>query len=208
MITKEAIVRWIRRFAALIAENKVFLTELDAAIGDADHGVNMDRGFTEVVAKLPGWESQDISGVLKGVGMALLSKVGGASGPLYGTLFMRFSMAVAGKTELTDADFLLGLSEGVKGIQQRGSALPGEKTMVDALLPAVQALREALEQGADGCAALSRAAAAAEAGATATIAMQAMKGRASYLGVRSIGHQDPGAVSAYLLLKAATEAVC
>jgi len=208
MITQEQMTEWMRRFAASIADNKAYLTELDAAIGDGDHGINMDRGFSEVMVKLPAFAGQDIGALLNGVGMTLLSKVGGASGPLYGTLYMRFSRVAAGKTELTVAEFVDGLVAGVVGIQQRGSARLGEKTMVDVLLPSVIALQAAVDGGAELCPALQAAVQVAADGMRATIPMQATKGRASYLGPRSIGHQDPGATSAYLLIKAACAAVC
>ena len=208
MVDKAQILTWIRLYAAEIAANKTYLTDLDAAIGDADHGINMDRGFGEVLGKLPVLEAQDVTAILKGTGMTLLSKVGGASGPLYGTLFMRMGLCSAGKETLTDEEFLAGLTAGVEGIQQRGSARLGEKTMVDALAPAVETLRSQLAAGASLCAALQAAATAAQAGMEATVALQATKGRASYLGARSIGHQDPGATSAYLLLKTAAEAFC
>ena len=206
-MTREQVLEWVRRYAAAIAAHKEQLTELDAALGDGDHGVNMDRGMSEVLLKLPGLEGRDIGAVLNAVGMTLLSKVGGASGPLYGTFFMRFSKESGGKLELSGAEFLAGLAAGVHGIQQRGSAQAGEKTMVDALLPAVAALRAALAAGDDLAAGLQAAAAAAQAGAAGTVPMQATKGRASYLGPRSVGHQDPGATSAALLLIAAAEAV-
>ncbi len=205
-MTRDQIIDWIRRYAAAIAENKVQLTELDAALGDGDHGINMDRGMGEVAAKLPGVAGSDIGAILNTVGITMLSKVGGAAGPLYGTLFMRFSKETAGKLELTGSEFVGALAAGLTGIQQRGSARPGEKTMVDALWPAVEMLRQALTDGATLPAALQVAAAAAKDGAAKTIPMQASKGRASYLGPRSIGHQDPGATSAYLLLAAAAEA--
>ena len=207
MITKSHIIAWIRNYAIEIADNKVYLTELDAAIGDADHGVNMDRGFGEVMVKLPSLVNLDVGALLKAVGMTLLSKVGGASGPLYGTLFMRLGLATAGKEELTGSELLHGLAAGLDGIQQRGSAKRGEKTMVDALAPAIDALRSALESGAAPYDALRAATQAAAAGMEATIPMQATKGRASYLGPRSVGHQDPGATSAWLLIKALMEAV-
>lgn len=207
-MTRDQVLEWIRRYAAAVAEHKTELTALDAALGDGDHGINMERGMSEVAAKLPALADRDIGAILNGVGMTLLSKVGGAAGPLYGTFFMRFSKECSGKQLLNGAEFLAGLAAGVQGIQQRGSAQPGEKTMVDALAPAVAALRQALDAGSDLPAALRAAAAAAEAGAAATVAMQASKGRASYLGPRSIGHQDPGATSAYLLVNAAAEAVC
>ena len=206
-MTRDQVLEWVRRYAAAIAEHKEQLTELDAALGDGDHGINMDRGLSEVLLKLPGFAERDIGAILNGVGMTLLSKVGGASGPLYGTFFMRFSKEIVGKPELSGGDFLAGLAAGVLGIQQRGSAQLGEKTMVDALAPAVGALRGALAQGGDLPAGLQAAAAAAQAGAAATVAMQATKGRASYLGPRSVGHQDPGATSAALLASTAAEAV-
>ncbi len=210
-MTRDQVLDWIRRYAAAIDAHQEQLTELDAALGDGDHGINMARGMGEVAAKLPGLAERDIGAILNTVGMTLLSKVGGASGPLYGTLFMRFSKEVGGKLQLSAAEFLDGLAAGVQGIQQRGSARPGEKTMLDALAPAVEALVAALAgdgaSGGDLPAALQAAAAAAEAGARSTISMQASKGRASYLGPRSIGLQDPGATSAQLLVSAAPPAV-
>jgi dihydroxyacetone kinase-like protein len=206
-MTRDQVLEWIRRYAATIAEHKMLLTELDAALGDGDHGINMERGMSEVAAKLPGLADRDIGAILNAVGMTLLSKVGGASGPLYGTFFMRFGKESGGKLQLTGVEFLAGLAAGVQGIQQRGSAQPGEKTMVDALVPAVAALRAALEEGSELPDALRAAAAAAQAGAEATIPMPASKGRASYLGPRSIGYQDPGATSAQLLVSTAAEAV-
>jgi dihydroxyacetone kinase-like protein len=208
MVDKTQILTWIRLYAAEIAANKTYLTDLDAAIGDADHGINMDRGFGEVLGKLPALEGQDLGAILKGIGMTLLSKVGGASGPLYGTLFMRMGQGSAGKVMLTDEEFVAGLAAGIEGIQQRGSARRGEKTMVDALAPALETLRGQVAAGVSLCAALDAAAAAAQAGMDDTVAMQATKGRASYLGPRSIGHQDPGATSAYLLMKTAAQAFC
>jgi dihydroxyacetone kinase-like protein len=205
-MTRDQIVDWIRRYAVAIAEQKVYLTELDAAVGDGDHGINMDRGMSEVQAKLSALADRDIGAILNAVGMTLLSKVGGAAGPLYGTLFMRFSKETAGKLELSGADFAGALAAGLAGIQQRGSARRGEKTMVDALAPAVDALHQALALGESLPAALKLAAAAAGAGAADTAAMQATKGRASYLGPRSVGHRDPGATSAHLLIETAAAA--
>jgi dihydroxyacetone kinase-like protein len=207
LLTRDQVLEWIRRFAAAVAEHKVQLTELDAALGDGDHGINMERGMSEVALKLPGVAERDIGAILYAVGMTLLSKVGGAAGPLYGTFFMRFSQQSSGKFQLSGEEFLACLVMGVQGIQQRGSARPGEKTMVDALAPAVGALRRALAAGVDLPSALQAAAAAAADGAAATIPMQASKGRASYLGPRSIGFQDPGATSASLLLSTAAEAI-
>jgi dihydroxyacetone kinase-like protein len=205
-MTRDQIVEWIRRYAAAVAAQKVYLTELDAAVGDGDHGINMDRGMSEVQAKLSALADRDIGAILNAVGMTLLSKVGGAAGPLYGTLFMRFSKETAGKLELSGADFAGALAAGLAGIQQRGSARRGEKTMVDALAPAVDALHQALALGESLPAALKLAAAAAGAGAADTAAMQATKGRASYLGPRSVGHRDPGATSAHLLIETAAAA--
>ena len=205
MVTKEQIVRWMQLYAARVAAAKDLLTELDAAIGDADHGINMDRGFGEVLMRLPELAQQDMSALLKGIGMTLLSKVGGASGPLYGTLFLRMAQGAGGHDALTVDEFVAGLEAGIAGIQQRGSARPGEKTMVDALLPAMDSLRSGLAAGASLAGALTAAAEAAEAGMAATVAMPAAKGRASYLGPRSIGHQDPGATSAWMLVQAAAE---
>ncbi|MFN3979309.1 MAG: dihydroxyacetone kinase subunit DhaL [Caldilinea sp.] len=207
-IDNAIVIDWILRYAAKIAANKDLLTTLDAAIGDADHGLNMDRGFEEVRQRLAAHVTDDFGQLFKTIGMTLLSKVGGASGPLYGTLFLRMGMASADKTELTPNEFAAALAGGVEGVRQRGSARPGDKTMVDALLPAVLALQQALDNYATLCDALQVASAAAEAGMKATIPMQASKGRASYLGPRSIGHQDPGATSAYLLILSAAEVFC
>jgi dihydroxyacetone kinase-like protein len=206
-MNRDQIIDWMRRYAAAIAEQKAALSELDAALGDGDHGINMDRGMVEVAAKLPSLADRDIGAILNTVGMTLLSKVGGASGPLYGTFFMRFSKEqTGGKLQLTADEFAAGLAAGLSGIQQRGSARRGEKTMVDALAPAVEALNQALVGGAGLPEALWAAAAAAEEGAEQTIPLQATKGRASYLGTRSIGHKDPGATSAQLLIETAAEA--
>ena len=202
MVTRDDIVEWITQVAQVLAENKEYLTKLDAAIGDADHGINMDRGFTKVMSQLPSVQDKDIGSILKTVGMALISSVGGAGGPLYGTLFMRAGMAVGGKYELTDEDLVALWQAAVDGVIQRGRAQPGDKTMVDALLPAVEAMKQALSEGADTVTILERGVAAAEKGMKDTIPMLAKKGRASYLGERSIGHQDPGATSSYMILKA------
>ncbi len=201
-VTREQILAWLKGCAAVLEENKEYLTQLDAAIGDADHGINMDRGFKKVMSQLPGVENNDIGNILKTTGMALISSVGGAGGPLYGTLFMRAGMATSGKQELNDADLVDMLQAAVDGVIQRGKAAPGDKTMVDALLPAVAAFKDAVEdEGADPVTALQHAVAVAEKGMQDTIPLQAKKGRASYLGERSIGHQDPGATSSYLILK-------
>jgi dihydroxyacetone kinase-like protein len=200
-VTAEQVRGWIRRFADVVAEHRMELVRLDTAIGDGDHGTNMDRGMKKVVEKLDGADGGDIGADLKAVGMALVSSVGGAAGPLYGTLFLQMGTAAAGKDELDLDGWAAAVEAGVKGVQSRGKAEPGDKTMIDALLPAV----DALKQGGDIGEALQRSADAAEEGMKATIPMEARKGRASYLGPRSVGHQDPGATSSYLLLRTAAE---
>ena len=196
---------WVRAFAAAIAENKEYLTELDSAIGDADHGINMNRGMQAVLAKLEGDGQPDAGALLKTVGMTLVSTVGGASGPLYGTLFLQMGSSAAGKPELSDEDWAAALAAGVAGVQRRGKAELGDKTMIDALVPAVQALRSSLADGSAAGEALHRSAEAAREGMIATIPLVARKGRASYLGERSADHQDPGATSSWLLLRTAAE---
>jgi len=200
-VSYDDVVSWLKTFAATIAENKAYLTELDSAIGDADHGINMDRGFQAVLGKLDGAAPGDIGALFKTVGMTLVSTVGGAGGPLYGTLFLQLGVATAGKDEITPEDWAAALTAAVSGVQARGKAEAGDKTMVDALMPGRDAFAEALADGADLPAALRRSADAAEGGMTATIPLVARKGRASYLGERSAGHQDPGATSSYLLLR-------
>jgi len=207
VVTKNNILRWLENTAAVMSENKDYLTQLDSPIGDADHGINMNRGFRKVMEKLPTVEDKDIGNILKTTGMTLISSVGGASGPLYGTFFMRGGMAVDSKEELTDEDLTAMLQSAVDGVVQRGRAQPGDKTMVDAWLPAMKALRESLDADHDLQVALEKAVDAAEQGMKDTIPLQAKKGRASYLGERSIGHQDPGATSSYLMLKALLDAI-
>jgi dihydroxyacetone kinase-like protein len=189
----------------VLREQRQYLIDLDSPIGDADHGTNMDRGFTAVLAKLDGAAGQDPAALLKLVAMTLISTVGGASGPLYGTAFLRASTALAGKPALTLDDCVTGLNAAVQGIRDRGKATTGEKTMLDALVPAQEALSAAAAESADLPEAFARAADAAEAGAQATIPLLATKGRASYLGERSIGHQDPGATSSALMLRAVAD---
>src|SRR5437016_5282370 len=185
-MTNEDNLRWLERIADVLHENAAYLTQLDSPIGDADHGVNMDRGFKAVRDKFPSMADMDISAQLKTVGTTLVSTVGGASGPLYGTAFLRASTTVAGKTELDTADIVAMLEAFLGGIVARGKAHQGEKTMVDALTPAVDAAKKALDDGASLEQITSLAAAAAEEGMKATIPMLATKGRASYLGERSI----------------------
>jgi phosphoenolpyruvate---glycerone phosphotransferase subunit DhaL len=205
MVSKAQIVQWLEKTNAILQENKAYLTELDSAIGDADHGINMSRGFAKVMEKLPPVTDKDIGSILKTVGMTLISSVGGASGPLYGTFYTRAGMATAAKEELTDEDLYSLLNSGVEGVIQRGRAQPADKTMCDAWWPALETLRRALDEKQETVSAVRATITAAETGMKATIPLQARKGRASYLGERSIGHQDPGATSTYLILKALLE---
>jgi len=198
---------WIHGFAGEVAENRQMLVRLDTAIGDGDHGTNLDRGMRKAVERLDGLEGEDIGAALKAVGMALVSSVGGAAGPLYGTLFMQMGQAAAGRSELDLDAWSAALRSGLEGVRKRGKAERGEKTMVDALEPAIEALDAAAGEGAALPAALRRSAEAAQEGMRATTDMEARKGRASYLGSRSVGHQDPGATSTYLLLKTAADAL-
>ena len=234
-----AVVAWLRAFAAAVTREREYLTELDAAIGDADHGINMARGSQAVVDKLAtaveavagvaaeaeaggnvggaagggrcdggvgdGGVGDGLGPLLKTIGMTLVSTVGGAAGPLYGTLFLAMGSAAGEARELSLADWTAALEAGVAGVQARGKAEPGDKTMLDALLPAVGALRSAAASGSSLEAALQSSAAAARQGMKATVALVARKGRASYLGERSAGHQDPGATSSWLLLQTAAE---
>jgi phosphoenolpyruvate---glycerone phosphotransferase subunit DhaL len=199
-----ALVRWIQAFAASVAENEKELTRLDSAIGDADHGANMNRGFKAVLVKLDGAGPTAPAALLKLVGMTLVSTVGGASGPLYGTFFLRMATSIGDAETLDRAAFAAALRAGVDGVVARGKAEAGDKTMYDALAPAVDALDAALG-GEDTTGALQTAADAAAQGRDATTPMLARKGRASYLGERSVGHQDPGATSAALLVQAAAD---
>jgi dihydroxyacetone kinase-like protein len=204
-VTKQHVVQWLEHTAAILNDNKDELTQLDSPIGDADHGINMSRGFKAVLGKLPSVADKDIGNILKTTGMALISSVGGASGPLYGTFFMRSGAASMSKEELNTADLLQLFFDGVDGIVQRGRPQLGDKTMFDAWAPALEALQAAVVNGDDVVVALRLTVAAAEQGMKNTIPLQARKGRASYLGERSIGHQDPGATSSYLILKALLE---
>lgn len=205
-ISREDVLTWIRKYIAAIAEHKELLTQLDSDIGDGDHGANMDRGFQTVQVKLQEVADKDIGTIFKTVGMTLVSTVGGASGPLYGTLFMQMGSAAKGKLELSLEDWIAVLQSGVDGVVMRGKASPGDKTMLDTLLPALQALKDAQAKGTAIGDALRESAKAAEQGMLATIPLVARKGRASYLGERSAGHQDPGATSSRLLIRAAAEA--
>lgn len=204
-ITRDKVLEWIKASADTLAENRDYLIQLDAAIGDADHGANMDRGFKAVLTKLPELADKDIGTIFKTVGMTLLSTVGGAGGPLYGTFFLQAGMQTAGKMELNLEDWTAALQAALNGVIMRGKAELNDKTMVDALTPAVNALKQAVEENQPIEKALQLSAEAAHAGMEATTPLVARKGRASYLGERSAGHQDPGATSSYLLIKEAAD---
>ena len=201
VVTREQIIQWLDDLANVLKENKAYLTQLDSPIGDADHGINMDRGFKKVLEKLPDMADKDIGNILKTTGMTLISSVGGASGPLYGTFFMRAGMAANAREELNGEDLGAILQAGADGIVQRGRAQIGDKTMIDTWSPALATFHDMVSKGNDLLPTLQAAVNAAEQGMKDTIPLQARKGRASYLGERSIGHQDPGATSSYLLLK-------
>ncbi|HEX6254567.1 MAG TPA: dihydroxyacetone kinase subunit DhaL [Euzebyales bacterium] len=200
-VSTEDITAFIQRFADAVTEHRRLLTRLDSAIGDADHGENMNRGMQAALQRLSG---DDPAAVLKATAMALVSKVGGAAGPLYGTGFLRASKAVEGKDELEAADLVSAFDAAFEGVAQRGKSQRGQKTMLDALGPALDALRAAVDSGADLSDALRSAADAADEGKRATVPVQAQRGRASYLGERSIGHQDPGATSTAILIATMT----
>jgi dihydroxyacetone kinase-like protein len=203
VITRDGVVDWIHRFAGEMGEHRQELVRLDTAIGDGDHGTNMDRGMRKAVEKLDASEQADPGAVLKTVAMALVSSVGGAAGPLYGTLFLQMGSALSGQEEVDLAGWAGAWRKGLEGVQARGKAEPGDKTMVDALIPAIEALEGASDLG-EG---LRAATHGAEDGMRATTPLIARKGRASYLGERSKDHQDPGATSTYYLFKSAEEAL-
>lgn len=202
-ISRDDVLRWMDGFAASMSAHRVELVALDTAIGDGDHGTNMDRGMRKALEKLDAAEQADPGTALKTVAMALISSVGGAAGPLYGTLFLQMGTALAGKPEIELADYAQAWRQGLEGVRARGKAEPGDKTMVDALIPGVEAL-EAASDLSDG---LRSATQAAEEGMKATIPLVARKGRASYLGERSKDHQDPGATSTYYLFESAMVAL-
>lgn len=190
-----------------IIEERDYLTELDRPIGDNDHGINMSKGFEAVKTKLETLADQDIGTILKTTGMTLVSTVGGSSGPLYGTLFMKMGMKLAKKNEITFDEFLDAFQIGIQGVGERGRSTTGEKTMLDALVPAMEAMKTAWEADHDAKAALQAGAKAAEVGAEHTKELIATKGRASYVGERGIGHQDPGATSAMFMIRTAAEKI-
>jgi dihydroxyacetone kinase-like protein len=194
---------WIKAIADVISENSTYLTELDAAIGDADHGANMDRGFKAMMKKLPEISDKDIGTSFKTIGMTLISTVGGAGRPLYGTFFLQAGMKTAGKMELNLAEWTDALDAALSGVVMRSKAELGDKTMVDALTSAVTSLKQSIPEGQPINRALELPAEEGKKGVEGTIPLVARKGRASYLGERSAGHQDPGATSSYLILQAA-----
>ena len=197
---------WIAAAARVIREQRDHLTQLDAAIGDADHGINLDRGFTAVLSAIESAAPATPGAVLILAGTTLISKVGGASGPLYGTAFRRAGKALGDAADVDLPGLAAALDAALAGVQQLGAAREGDKTMVDALAPATAAFSKAIAEKASDADALAALAEAAQAGAAATISMQALKGRASYLGPRSVGHEDPGAASTALILGALREA--
>lgn len=205
-VSSASLQEWIRAFARLVAENRNQLTDLDAAIGDGDHGANMDRGMQAAVAALDETKPETAAALFTKVGMTVVSTVGGASGPLFGTLFLRMGASLGDAVEVTLPEFATALSAGLDGIVARGKAEAGDKTMYDALDPAVTALDRGVSDGLAKADALKLALVAAESGRDATTPMLARKGRASYLGERSVGHQDPGATSIALLMAAAIQA--
>jgi len=204
-VSREDVLRWLNALQEVFSENQQQLTALDSAVGDGDLGISWERGFTAVQAELSANPPADLRSAFQNVATVLIRTMGGTSGPLVGTFFLRAGAACAGKSELAPADVVALFQAGADGIQQRGKAALGDKTMLDALLPAVDEMRGALEAGSGLSEILERGRAAAEAGMQATKTMQARKGRGSYLGDRSVGHQDPGATAAHLLLKAAAD---
>ena len=207
MIDNKKILEILENIGNRIIENKMFLNDLDMAIGDGDHGINMARGFTNVREKLEGLGDKDPSTILNTVAMTLISSVGGASGPLYGTAFMKSAAAVKGRDKLDSKDMLNILKASIEGIQMRGKAVKGEKTMLDSLIPAYEVYGESINEERTGREALERAVAAARDGVQYTKTIKATKGRASYLGERSIGHADPGATSSTIILEAILESL-
>ena len=206
MTDSSKVLEILRQMAQTIEAHKEELTELDQPIGDSDHGINMARGFQAVEQKLPDLEGKDIGTVLKTTGMTLVSTVGGASGPLYGTAFMKAGMETAGKNEIGLEDFLKLLDTAIQGVMMRGKAVEGEATMLDAMLPSLRAMKEAFAKGMSTGETLRAGVKAAWAGAEHTKDLVATKGRASYVGERGLGHQDPGAASYSYLLEAVARA--
>lgn len=207
MVDSKKVIYILDKISYKIDKNKQYLTDLDAAIGDGDHGLNMSKGFNAVCKKLNTYQSNDIGDILRTVGVVLVSTVGGASGPLYGTAFMKASMIVKGKCEIDIVDFLNLLKASLDGIKYRGKSTEGEKTIIDAVSPAIAALEEGIHSGLSSKESLQNSLNAAKAGVDYTKTIKATKGRASYLGERSIGHQDPGATSFYYILETIVEEI-
>lgn len=205
MANKDKVYEVILAICGIMEEKKLYLTQLDAAIGDGDHGLNMAKGFGAAKVKLDEKKFNTPSDIMKTVGMALISKVGGAAGPLYGTAFLNASKVIAAKEEIDSNDLVAMLDTALDGVKSRGKAVVGEKTMVDAIEPAIVALKKALEEGDSTKEAMDKAVQAAADGVAYTKTIIATKGRASYLGERSIGHEDPGAMSSYIILKTIAE---
>jgi len=201
------VIELIKKISQTIEANKDMLTELDMPIGDSDHGINMARGFAAVEAKLADNDYTDIGALLKQAGMTLVSQVGGSAGPLYGTAFMNVGKLLTGKSETDDKDLEDILKVAIEGVQMRGKAVAGEATMLDAMIPAYNAVCDAFASGLSVKEAAKKAADAAEQGAESTIPMVATKGRASYVGERGIGHKDPGATSFALIMKVIAEEI-
>ena len=207
VVTLRSVLAWLNELALVYTRQKLYLTELDAAIGDADHGINLERGFTAVKVALENAPPTTIGAALKTTAMTLIRTVGGASGPLYGTWFLQAAFAAGTLTELGARELVSLVEAAVDGVIARGKSQPGQKTMIDVWVPARQAMQSALGHGGDVATVLDAAVAAAEQGAHATIDMVATKGRAGFLGERSRGHQDPGATSSLLLLQTARGAL-
>ncbi|MCM2368023.1 dihydroxyacetone kinase subunit DhaL [Proteus terrae] len=206
-LTQAQIILWLQQCAQLFEQNSDYLTDLDREIGDADHGLNMNRGFRKVQEKLPEFDGQDIGTILKTTGMTLLSNIGGASGPLFGTFFIRAAKPTASLQNLELNQLVEMVTEGVAGIVSRGKAEPNDKTMCDVWWPVVESLKQSNEQNLSIKEALNQAQIVAERAAENTIPMQARKGRASYLGERSIGHKDPGSASVVLMIQALANSI-
>ncbi len=207
VIDRAQIIRWLQNAATMIINHREELTALDAAIGDADHGANLARGFGQVAARLPEWADADIASLLKSTGMTLMSTVGGASGMLYGNFFLRAAEVTVDQQVLSADEVVKMLAAGRDGIVQRGRAAPGDKTMVDVWTPAVTAAQATRAAGGDLQTVVQAAVTAAEKGVRDTVPLQARRGRASYLGERSIGHIDPGAASSHLILQALARSI-
>lgn len=207
MTDQKQVLDILRKMAAKMEEHKEYLTELDRPIGDNDHGINMARGFAEVEKELPALEGKDIGGILQKTGMILLSKVGGSAGPLYGSAFMKAGMGLTGRTEVSLEDFLKAMDTAVEAVMHRGKSTAGEKTMLDAMIPARDAMKAAFDAGSSAQTVLAEGVQAAWQGAEHTKDLVATKGRASYVGERSLGHQDPGATSFSYLLEVIRDCV-